>query len=63
MPAPEGFSYERRGSEVAIFHHGRRAASLRGDAAAKFLRKLESGDPQQLMARATGNYKRGNERR
>lgn len=63
MPAPEGFTYERRGGEVAIFHHGRRAASLRGAAAAKFLRKLESGDPQQLMARATGNYKRGNERR
>ncbi len=63
MPAPEGFSYKRRGSEVAIFHHGRPAATLRGDAAAKFLRKLESGDPQQLMARLTGNYKRGNERR
>jgi hypothetical protein len=62
VPAPEGFSYERRGGEVAIFHHGRRAATLRGEAASKFLRKLESGDPQQLMARATGNYKRGNER-
>ncbi len=62
MPAAEGFSYERRGSEVAIFHHGRCAATLRGEAARKFLRKVESGDPQQLMARATGNYKRGNER-
>jgi hypothetical protein len=63
MPAPEGFRYERRGAEVAIFHHGRRAATLRGEAAIRFLRRIESGDAQQLMARATGNYKRGNERR
>jgi hypothetical protein len=63
MPAPEGFSYKVRGSEVVVSHHGRRAATLRGDAAARFLRDLEHRDPQQLMARATGNYKRGNERR
>jgi hypothetical protein len=63
MGAPEGFSYEVRGSEVVVSHHGRRAATLRGEAAARFLRRLEGGDPQQLMARVTGNYKRGNERR
>ena len=33
-----------------------------GKAAAKFLTDVERGDPQQVMARATGNYKRGNER-
>jgi len=63
MGAPEGFSYVVRGSEVVVSHHGRRAATLRGAAAARFLRRLETGDPQQLMARVTGNYKRGNERR
>jgi len=63
MPAPEGFKYEVRGSEVVVTHHGKRAATLRGDAAARFLRKVEAGDPQQVMARVTGNYKRGNERR
>jgi len=63
MPAPEGFSYEVRGSEVVVSHHGRRAATLRGDVAARFLRDVERRDPQQVMARVTGNYKRGNERR
>ena len=63
MGAPEGFSYEVRGSEVIVSHRGRRAAILRGEAAARFLRRLETRDPQQLMARVTGNYKRGNERR
>lgn len=62
MPDPHGFSYEDRGSEVVISHHGRRATVLRGSAANRFLREVEEGDPQQLMARATGNYKRGNER-
>ena len=45
-----------------ISHHGRVAATLRAGAAARFLTELEHGDPQQLMARLTGNYKRGNER-
>lgn len=59
---PEGFAYEERGDEVVIFHHGRRATTLRGDRAAAFLVDVESGDPQELMARLTGNYRRGNER-
>jgi hypothetical protein len=63
VPAPHGFRYEKEGSAVAIYHHGRRATVLRGTAAERFLAAVESGDPQQLMARATGNYKRGNERR
>lgn len=62
MPAPSGFTYEDRGSEVVISHHGRRATVLRGSAANRFLREVEERDPQELMARATGNYKRGNER-
>lgn len=62
MPAPSGFSYEVEGAAVAIFHRGRRAAVLRGRAAERFLAEVERRDPQQLMARATGNYKRGNER-
>lgn len=45
-----------------ITHHGRRAAVLRGSAAAKFLLAVETGDAQLLMARITGNYRRGNER-
>ncbi len=49
---------ERCGSSTA----GRHATTLRGVAAADFLDDVERGDPQELMARLTGNYKRGNER-
>lgn len=63
MAAPHGFSYQVRGDEVEIRHHGRPATTLRGQRAQRFLADVEDGDPQQLMARATGNYKHGNERR
>jgi hypothetical protein len=58
----QGFEFFQRGGDVVITHHGRKAATLRGDAATRFLDDVERGDPQQVMARATGNYKRGNER-
>lgn len=60
--APEGFEFRRIGGDVLISHFGRRAATLRGAAALTFLAAVENGDPQQLMARATGDYKHGNER-
>lgn len=64
VPDPSGFSYTvRKSGEVVITHHGRPAATLRGGKATSFLDKVQDGDPQQLMARITGNYKRGNERR
>ena len=65
MPSPEGFDHEVRGGEVVISHHGRRATVLRGNAAARFLAEVEDADEsdgQELMARVTGNYRRGNER-
>ncbi len=63
MSDPTGFVYqERKNGEVAITHHGRPAAILRKTAAARFLREIETSDPQEVMARVTGNYKRGNER-
>ena len=65
MPGPEGFDYEVRGGEVVISHHGRRATVLRGQSAARFLDDAENADEstgQELMARVTGNYRRGNER-
>lgn len=64
MAEPSGFKWARRKSgEVVITHHGRPAAVLRGQRANKFLADLDNTDEQQLMARVTGNYKRGNERR
>ncbi|MFI5892250.1 hypothetical protein ACIA5D_19300 [Actinoplanes sp. NPDC051513] len=47
---------------MEVLHHGRPAAVLRGAAAARFLVDVENEDPQELMARITGNYKHGNER-
>lgn len=53
-------------ASVGITHHGRLAATLRGVDAIHFLSEAESSDHaslQQSMARLTGNYKRGNERK
>ena len=62
MARPEGFGWTARGGEVVITHHGSRATVLRGRRAADFLVDVEAQDPQELMARLTGNYRRGNER-
>jgi len=47
---------------VVIERGGRAVTVLRGNATNRFLSDVEAGDPQQVMARATGNYRRGNER-
>lgn len=53
----------RKSGDVVISHHGRQATILRGKRAERFLSRLESANEQELMARVTGNYKRGTERR
>jgi hypothetical protein len=64
MATPSGFSYsKRKNGDVVITHNGKNAATLRGAAAERFLVKLGRVDNQQLMARATGNYRRGTEKR
>ena len=63
MASPEGFRYScRKNGDVVIHHHGRVATVLRGRKAIDFLGEVVAGDDQELMARVTGNYKRGNER-
>jgi hypothetical protein len=61
-----GFSYRsRKNGSIEILHLGRVASTLRGNDAADFLSEVQASDAcdaQQLMARITGNYKRGNER-
>lgn len=58
---------------MLITHHGRRATVLRGQRAAEFLAEVGADGPdepsadadadaQLVMARWTGNYRRGNER-
>jgi hypothetical protein len=61
------FSYRtRKDGTVAIFWNNRRATVLSGMLAERFLQaapEASEEERQQLMARATGNFKRGNERR
>lgn len=61
-----GFRHRsRKSGDIEILHRGRLAATLRGRSAEKFKHRTEglSGpEAQQLMARLTGSYKRGNER-
>lgn len=73
MGQAEGFTWhERKNGDVAISHHGTLATVLRGQRARRFLDTVtdvadeadEADDEvgQALMARLTGNYRRGNER-
>jgi hypothetical protein len=61
-----GFSFRtRKNGDVEILHYGRLASTLRGAKARNFINEVEESDfaeGQELMARLTGNYKRGNER-
>jgi len=70
MPTPPdsdlGFTVRtRKGGRVEVMHRGRLAASLGGGDARELLdelAQLPEAEAQQLLARLTGNYKRGNER-
>ncbi|MGN7947580.1 hypothetical protein ACTJKH_02425 [Microbacterium sp. 22215] len=62
MGSPSGFEFAVRGDDVVIRHHGVTATVLRGAKAAEFLAQVERGDAQLLMARLTGDYRRGTER-
>lgn len=66
MAAPDGFNWTcRKNGDVVITHHGRTATVLRGRSAVDFLDDVDGIDEssaQELMARLTGNYRRGNER-
>lgn len=51
---------------IRISWRGRVVTTLAGAPAARFLREVEGADEeaeQLLLARVTGNFKRGNERR
>lgn len=61
-----GFAFNIfKNGNVQITHHGKLATTLRGNKAASFIENMSAAefiDQQQLMARLTGNYKRGNEK-
>lgn len=64
VAAPTGFEWtQRKNGDVVISHHGQVATVLRGHKADAFISEIAEADAQQLMAKVTGNYRRGNERR
>jgi hypothetical protein len=62
----EPFSFVARADgSVVIRYHTAPVTLLRGKAAARFMTRITGADAagaQQLMARATGQFRRGNER-
>jgi hypothetical protein len=59
------FSYRASKDKVFIFWHGKQVMTLKGREASRFLSKidgLEGKQAQLVMAKITGNFKRGNER-
>jgi hypothetical protein len=63
----EPYSYRAtKDGRVMIDWNGRRAGVLTGARAARFLNAVEGADRERVqleMARVTGNFKHGNERR
>jgi len=62
----EVFSYKtNKDNKVFIFWKGRQIMILKGSESEKFIKKIKAADPREaqlLMAKATGNFKHGNER-
>lgn len=62
-----GFTFKRaKNGDVKISHRGKPASTLRAEKAQWFwedMTHLNDAAQQQEMARITGNYKRGNERK
>ncbi len=57
------FSYRvAKDDTVLVSWNGRTVTTLRGDRARQFLDEVGRGEEQRVMARYTGNFKRGNER-
>ena len=61
-----GFGYKNlKSGDVLIDRNGKMVTTLRGKKAVSFTAKMDELDfsgQQQMMARITGNYKRGNEK-
>ena len=60
-----GFTFRlKKSGDVEILHRAKLDSTLSGTDALDFIAEVESAefsDSKQIMARVTGNYKRGNE--
>ena len=65
-PADEPFSYlSTKDGKLLIYWQGKLVSTLKGNQAGKLLAKLSGASTEQVqlaLAKATGNFKRGNER-
>ncbi len=61
-----GFTFiKTKKDEILINRDGKTVTTLRNETAAQFIEQINNSnfdDGQQIMARFTGNYKRGNEK-
>lgn len=64
--ADEPFSYQAsKDGKVLLYYRGKLVRTLNGEKATKFMAQIEdAGDTeaQLIMAKITGNFKRGNEK-
>lgn len=62
----EVFGYRiTKANRVLLYYHDRHIKTLKGNAADKFQKRIADAsdfEAQLLMAKATGNFKRGNEK-
>jgi hypothetical protein len=62
----ENFTYQiNKNNTVFIYWHGKHIKTLSGKASERFLSKIQSADSrgkQLILAKETGNFKRGNEK-
>ena len=62
----EIFSYKvTKDKKVFIFYEGKQVTTLSGKNASDFIKKIQNAegkDAQLIMAKVTGNFKRGNEK-
>jgi len=60
------FSYRiSKDNRVFVFWHGKQVKILKGAVALSFIEDIKASDEKEaqlIMAKATGNFKRGNER-
>lgn len=66
MLKEEPFAYtETKNGKVFVSWQGKQVVTLQGADATRFLQRMNGADPNQaqlIMAKCTGNFKRGNEK-
>lgn len=66
LVAEKAFTYEeKKDSKIFIYHYGKQVMILKEQKASQLLKRLHNAtkeDTQLILAKVTGNFKRGNEK-